>query len=595
MPARKNATLRSQPEQLFRELATTLEFDRLFLKAAQAAALAGGADCAGLVLRHGEQLRYQFFFGLSAAEAVRLGQFRFPCDRGIVGEMLACGAPVYTADYRRHPAAIPEFIELGVRSSLAVPIPVAGRLEGALVVAWRTRPRRPPGRRTLLLIEAIAAFMGNACYRSALEAALARDAHHDALTGLPNRGVLMDRLAHARRRALRGDRLLVVALIDIDGFKQINDAFGHEAGDRLLATIADRLGETLRTTDTVSRYGGDEFVILMEDVAHLEQIEGVLDRILLKGREPLVIDGHSMAVTLSAGITIYPFDDHSAEILLQHADQAMYEAKRNGGNQYRCFERTNTARLALRSQLRRDVEVAVLEERWQASFQPIVDCEGVTVGLEACLRWPKAYGSVVREEDIADLTEGLLRTRLLERLLNLIEADGDIFRESGVPLHINLHSPDLHDVQLPERLRQWRDEVLGVHGIMVIEIAEDAMLANAAAGTQFAAHLKERGFRVLLDHFHGHKRAGFAYVADQAFYAVKCALSGDAAELRLLQALSAGAGALGLQLYAGGVDSTAQREIAEGLGCRYAQGLLVAPELPARAARHWLKTALHQS
>ncbi len=581
------------PERLFQELAATLEFDRFFLNAARGAALAVGADYAGLIRRHGAHLRYQFFAALAAHDHRHLipltigsGPAAFDLT-GLAGETLYC------ADSRHGPAAAPELAVLGVRAHLVVPVRVAGRTEGALVLAWQTPPARAPGARKRRLAEAFAAFMGQACYRSALEAALIRDARHDTLTGLPNRGVLMDRLTYARRRAMRNDRLLVVALLDIDNFKHINDERGHEAGDHLLTTVADRLSGCVRLADTVSRYGGDEFVILMEDVTHLEQAETMLDRALHAISEPVSFQGHTLALSISVGLTIYPFDDHTPNVLLSHADQAMYEAKRAGGHCYRCFtpaaapEPTRTQRL-------QDIEQALVRDLWQPGYQPIVDGHGHMSGLEIQLRWCRPNGVVVRDETIAGIAEHDLRGRFLERLMALTQRD---FADRGpppAPLHVNLHAADLYDPRLPARLAKWRNTLYHNDPIpVVLELPDAALAAHAPAAGRLAATLGDRGFRLLVDHFPGHGPGALSHISATPVRGVKCRPPADPADARLLKALTAGIKALGLTLYVCDVDDASRREAASRLGFCYWQGLAFAPELDAPSLTRWLKTRAH--
>ena len=583
------------PEQLFHELAATLEFDRFFSNAARGAALAVGAHYAGLIRRHGQHLRYQFLGALAADDDRRnLIPLRITDDHpAAVGLALAAGETLYIADSIQGSRAAPELAALGIQAHLLVPIRVAGRIEGALVLGWRTRPARAPGPRKRRLVEAFAAFIGHACYRSALEAALARDARHDPLTGLPNRGVLMDRLTHARRRAMRNDCLLIVALLDVDGFKGINDELGHEAGDHLLTTVADRLAGSVRLADTVSRYGGDEFVIVMEDITHLGQVEALLERTLRAIHQPILFQGRTLTVTISVGLTIYPFDDHSPNVLLQHADQAMYEAKRAGGGRYHCFAPTQTAPIHAGAQRYHDIEQALARDLWRPSYQPIVDSSGRMVGLEARLRWHQPNGTIVREEAISNLMARDLRERLLEQLLTLIQRDWEARGSPPVPLHINLQAADLYDPRLPARLSGWRAELYrSAPTPVILELSDTTLAAHAPATQRLVAALGDPGFLLLVDHFPG-GCAGLAHISGVPVYGVKCRPARDPADARLLRALAAGIKALGLTLYADGVDDLVRQKAAEPLGCRYRQGLLFAPELDARSAAHWFKTSVH--
>lgn len=595
MARRTKPTGRSASERLFLDLATTLEFDRFFLRAAHGAAEAAGADCAGLVLRHGDKWRFHFSFGLTSAEAARLEHCPFPREAGTVGQALSSGAPLYTADYPKSPFALPEFVQLGIQSNWVIPIPVAGRIEGALVLAWRQRCQRAPSRRALSLIEILAAFIGSAYYRSTLEASLARDAHHDALTGLPNRGALAERLAHARHRALRTDRLLVVVLLDIDGFKNVNDGLGHEAGDHILASIAERLRESLRATDTVSRYGGDEFVILIEDVTHLQQLENILDRMFLSVREPIEFGNQKLTISLSAGLTIYPFDDQAGPVLLRHADSAMYEAKRDGGDQYRCFEPASTTHLALRLRKRREIESALNQGLWSVTYQPIVDWEGQPVALEGRLRWPKGDGSVLREEDIAEVTDPGLRARLFEYLLTVCIENWPTLGLKPGPLHINLYPSDLVNSQLLPRLERWCQEA-GCHAAnLILEVSDVALGVHPQEVKALARTLQERGFGLLIDQFRATPQARLHHLIDVPLAGVKCILPANGGDARLLHALAAGIRTLNVPLYASGVDSIGQRKLAQAIGCRYGQGHVLAPELSAAAVSHWLKTSVYST
>ncbi|WP_168185565.1 diguanylate cyclase domain-containing protein [Acidiferrobacter sp. SPIII_3] len=593
--ATRNHSSSPPPEQLFHELAATLEFDRFFSNAARAAALAVDAHYAGLIRRHGQHLRYQFLGTLTADDDHRdLVPVRIADDHpAAAGPALAAGETLYIADSVQGPLAAPELAALGIHAHLLVPTRVAGRVEGALVLGWRTRPARAPGPRKRRLVEAFAAFIGHACYRSALEAALARDARHDPLTGLPNRGVLMDRLTHARRRAMRNDCLLVIALLDVDGFKGVNDELGHEAGDHLLTTVADRLAGSVRLADTVSRYGGDEFVIIMEDITQLGQVEILLERTLRATRQPILFQGRSLTVTISVGLTIYPFDDHPPNVLLQHADQAMYEAKRAGGGRYQCFAPTQTAPVHAGAQRYRDIEQALAHDLWRPSYQPIVDGNGRMAGLEARLRWRQPNGTIVREEAITNLTERDLRERLLERLLTLVRRDWVARGSPPVSLHINLQATDLYDPRLPARLSHWRAELYrDTQTPVILELSDTTLAAHAPAAQRLAAALGDQGFLLLVDHFPG-GRAGLAHISAAPVYGVKCRPARDPADTRLLSALAAGIKALGLTLYADGVDNLVRQKAAERLGCRYGQGLIFAPELDARSAAHWFKTSVH--
>jgi diguanylate cyclase (GGDEF)-like protein len=175
------------------------------------------------------------------------------------------------------------------------------------------------------------------------EAELDRIAHYDALTGVPNRRLFADRLNQAISHTKRGEKSLAVCYLDLDGFKPVNDQYGHAVGDELLVEVTSRLSDVLRAEDTLARLGGDEFVLLFTDLAHPEEIHVILDRVLAVVSAPILIkDTPSISVSASIGVTLYPEDNTDADVLLRHADQAMYFAKEAGKNRYHFFDQKQT-------------------------------------------------------------------------------------------------------------------------------------------------------------------------------------------------------------------------------------------------------------
>ena len=205
------------------------------------------------------------------------------------------------------------------------------------------------------------------------EEELARMAHYDALTGLPNRALLQDRLKRAMSRADRGQTLLAVMFLDLDQFKEINDSLGHAVGDAVLKEIALRLESCLRATDTVARLGGDEFTILLEDVRSAEEISRVADKLLRAIAERADVAGHELHLSTSIGVTVYPLDDHDADTLLRNADLAMYHAKQEGRNNVQFFSRDMSERTEKRVDLLGRLRGAIARDELQLHYQPQVD------------------------------------------------------------------------------------------------------------------------------------------------------------------------------------------------------------------------------
>jgi diguanylate cyclase (GGDEF)-like protein/PAS domain S-box-containing protein len=220
------------------------------------------------------------------------------------------------------------------------------------------------------------------------EADLDRIAHYDVLTAVPNRRLLGDRLEQAIDRARRLGKSLAVCYLDLDGFKPINDQFGHEGGDRLLVEVASRLQSISRGDDTVARLGGDEFVMLWNDIDHESECFQALDRILAEVSSPMMLDGVPVSVSASIGVTMYPDDNVDADSLLRHADHAMYSAKQLGKNRYQLFDSRLERQISSRFEFLAKVGRALDRGQFELFYQPKVDCiAGKVIGAEALIRW----------------------------------------------------------------------------------------------------------------------------------------------------------------------------------------------------------------
>ena len=226
---------------------------------------------------------------------------------------------------------MPEFIAAGLRANLVLPLPGPAGFVGAIAISWLHRVPAPPSATDLAIAEMFAALTGSAVYREELERQLEDRSLTDPLTGLPNRRMLMLRLASAQKRACRNQSLMALAVLDLDGFKAVNDELGHAAGDQRLLQAANAIHATIRDVDMVARLGGDEFVVILEDLRSPHEVEAILDRIVRAVAEQ-ANDTDSHNISASLGATIYPLDFAGPEILLRHADEAMYQAKQRGGN-----------------------------------------------------------------------------------------------------------------------------------------------------------------------------------------------------------------------------------------------------------------------
>lgn len=308
-------------------------FSEFFKAAAENLAQLLEADGAALIVYDGpSRLRYKLFYGLEVIDQNPATKFSFPADQGTAGRVLATGQTMFTADYPGSKDAMPEFVSAGIRANLVLPLKGPSGYLGVVTVVWLNKKSTPPNKRNIAIAEMFTALVGLSVYREELEDKLRDHSLTDPLTGLPNRRMLMHRLSSAQRRACRSQSLMVVAVIDLDGFKEINDELGHASGDQALLQVAEALKSAIRDVDLVARLGGDEFVLVLEDMSTIEEVNTILNRIISAISVIRVAGGTAYKMTASLGATIYPLDFNDPETLLQNADKAMYMSKRNGGN-----------------------------------------------------------------------------------------------------------------------------------------------------------------------------------------------------------------------------------------------------------------------
>jgi diguanylate cyclase (GGDEF)-like protein len=259
-------------------------------------------------------------------------KFSFPADQGTVGQVLATGQFLFTPDYPNCPNAMPEFVAAGLRANLVLPLPGPNGFVGAITVDWLHRAPLSLTPAMLSIAELFAALIGSAVYREGLERQLHEHSLTDPLTGLPNRRMLMTRLEEAQKRACDNQTLMAIAVLDLDGFKAVNDRFGHSVGDQSLLLAASAIRGVIRESDLAARMGGDEFVIILEGLRSVQKIADILRLVVDAVAEQARKTPYGRTITASLGATIYPLDFAAPEILLKNADQAMYVAKRAGGN-----------------------------------------------------------------------------------------------------------------------------------------------------------------------------------------------------------------------------------------------------------------------
>ncbi len=554
-----------------------------------------GADGAGLALQDGDQWAYRLFDGAPQAFIAQIKTFHGRLTEGAVGRALTTGRPVYMSPHANHGGALEPFAALGVKACYVVPIRINGRVEGALGITWNTDRTRKPSPAQARLVETLAGFVGAAYYRAKLEATLRRNDHYDLLTGLPNRALLIDRLSIAQARALRHDHLLAVILLGIDHPQRTDDELGHRGGDALLAAVSDRLLGAVRSCDTVARLGGDKFAILLEDLTRLDEAESVLGRVVQTLHRPMCCHGQDVPVSANVGFTIYPFDDNPAETLLHHADQAMYEAKRAGGHDYRSYEHRLCTVRPTSAAGRIEFLFGLDRGTWTVAYNPICRPNGDTAAVEAQLFWQHPHRGPVRPEQVLGGRDHPLLARATQRLLDLTSAFLPIRDFPHVALHLNIQAADLDEPRFLERLRAWLQIARLPPARLVLEIPRSTLETHTAQARDFARAVHADGIRLLLDDLHAGGDIRLGPLMEWPFHGVKVALTTDPATVRLATSLGALAHALHLTCFAERVDDLSTRTLAAdpALGLSFIQGSWIAPPIDEQRIGDWLKTQSH--
>ncbi|MFC4930208.1 EAL domain-containing protein [Massilia sp. GCM10023247] len=435
--------------------------------------------------------------------------------------------------------------------------------------------------------------------RKQAEEALLRMANHDALTGLPNRTLLQDRLAHAIVQAQRTQRMVGVMFIDLDRFKHVNDSLGHDAGDQMIIEIARRLGKSLRESDTVARQGGDEFVVVLPDLASPEDAGLVAQKVLAELFQPLMLLGNELFPTGSIGIAIYPRDGQDANALLKAADSAMYRSKANGGNHFHFYTEDMGMRAEEHLHTEARLQRALQREEFVLHYQPQVDlATGRIVGLEALLRWRTEAGELVPPADFMPFAE---ETGLIVPIGEwaLASAIGQLatFTRLGLgPLRmsVNVSARQLHQQDIAAQVEQLLQRFGCDAGLLTLEMTETLLMESASAAAEAMARLSKMGVRLSIDDF----CTGYSSLAnlkrfpihglkiDRSFVA-DVATDGDAAAI--VHAVIALAGSMKLEVTAVGVENAAQQAFLEAHGCRRMQGYLFGHPVPASEIERLLR------
>lgn len=429
------------------------------------------------------------------------------------------------------------------------------------------------------------------------EAELDRVANYDALTDLPNRRLLSDRLKQAILLSDRSGKLCAIGFLDLDGFKPINDQLGHLVGDQLLIGVTAHLKTVLRAGDTLSRLAGDEFVLLLSEVSSLEECTLILDRVLEAVRRPVNANGHLLGVTASIGVSLYPDDKADPDTLLRHADQAMYLAKQAGKNRYQLFDLEIDRRVQSHLESLEQMKEALKREQFVLFYQPQVDISsGEVIGAEALIRWQHPERGLLPPSEFLPHLHGspleqLFGEWVIETALNQVEA----WRSHGLEMKVSVNVSANHLLQSDFRVRLA--QALSRHpdtqpSSLELEVLETAAIGDIQQAIDIMQCCKNLGVSFSLDDF-GTGYSSLTYLRklpvdtlkiDQSF--VRDMLT-DPDDLSIVQGVVELASAFHRRVIAEGVETLEHCAVLRQMGCRNVQGYGIAKPMPALQIPVW--------
>ena len=427
---------------------------------------------------------------------------------------------------------------------------------------------------------------------------LQRMAHYDDLTDLPNRTLLAERLNQAILQSNHPHNSLAVAFLDLDDLKTVNDAHGHHVGDQLLIIISLRMKEALREGDTLARIGGDEFILVLTDLAKTEEFNKILERLLLVVSEPVMVDDLVLNVSASIDVTQYPQDDADAEILIRHADQAMYMAKKAGKNCYHLFDSALDDAVNLEQENINNISAALNNRELVLYYQPKVNMStGEVVGVEALIRWQHPVRGLVPPLDFLPLIENqAISLEIGEWVIDTALSQISKWQSIGVifPISVNISVYQLQQTDFVQRLATLLAahpdvsphllelEVLETSAINDINYIIATMESCISLGVQFALDDFGTGYSSLT---YLRRLPASQIKIDQSF--VRDMLT-DPDDLAIVMGVVSLAKAFQLEVIAEGVETVEHGTELLQLGCKLAQGYGIARPMPASEVLTWL-------
>ncbi len=433
------------------------------------------------------------------------------------------------------------------------------------------------------------------------ESRLEHIAHHDPLTGLPNRLLFVDRLEQGIIKAKRTQSLIALMFIDLDRFKEINDSFGHPTGDKLLKKVAERLKDEIREGDTIARLGGDEFTVILDELEHPETASKIAEKLLQSLEEPIVDQEQNFFLSASIGISIYPQDGKDANTLIRNADSAMYKAKEQGRNAYSYYTAEMTALAFERVMMENSLRGALARDELVLYYQPQIDMRnGATVGIEALVRWNHPELGLVPPSRFIPLAE---ETSLIqpmgEWILRRACQQARVWYDQGliherISVNCNLSGRQLGNALFHKTVVDTLKETGIKANLLELEITETTIMSNPQHSSQILNRLRDIGIRLAIDDF-GTGYSSLAYLKtlpisklkiDQSFVRDIPEDQNDTAITRAVIALGK---SLQLEVIAEGVETRPQADFLLKEGCYMAQGFLYARPMPADEMEAFLR------
>ena len=480
---------------------------------------------------------------------------------------------------------------------LAVPVVVNAELRGVLCLGPMAHGSEDVAPALQLLCSQMGlALLTAEATEQRLEVELNRQALHDALTGLPNRALFIDRVDHALSLVDRAATPVAVLILDIDDFKTVNDSLGHPAGDELLVACGERLKTVIRPGDTVARLGGDEFAVLLESGDMPVLAEQIADRLSDALRAPFVIGGAEVPVQISVGIAVGQPRQDGANELLRDADLAMYMAKRNGRGRFELYQPAMHQEAILKLEMAADLRRALGTEQFEVFYQPIVSTDGgVATGAEALVRWRHPDRGLVSPAEFIPVAES---TGLIVQIGRWVLAQScqqaQSWRQAGIVdpdfyVSVNLSARQLQDAALIDDVNRELTTTGLPAELLVLEVTESTLMENFETAVARLEALRDLGIRLAVDDF-GTGYSSLSYLRNLPVDVIKIdksfidRVAHDTAGAAMVRSVIEMARALNLTTVAEGVEDGRQLEALQGLGCDHVQGYLFAKPMPAREA-----------